>query len=76
MTAWDGLPPNPERDGWHWLGAGPAYASPAHWDATRQIWTQGGLCCGGSMTPEHAASKHYEPMVQWLAVCPLPEGQS
>jgi hypothetical protein len=32
---WDGLPNNPERDGWHWVGGYPRL-----WDGMRGIWWQ------------------------------------
>lgn len=37
MTEWNGLPVNPERDGWHWLDT--IYGQQAcYWTAASQCW--------------------------------------
>lgn len=39
-TTWDGRPPNPERDGWHWLREPASYAEPepVKWCADPGVW--------------------------------------
>jgi hypothetical protein len=70
-TPWDGYPPNSAKDGWHWLGhgKGPYNEHAAHWSAERQIWTQGGICCGGSISPRDLLSG-YKPPVEYLGAIP------
>ncbi len=40
---WDGLPPNPEQNGWHWLQhkRQPDYRAPWHWVADCFGWETG-----------------------------------
>jgi hypothetical protein len=40
MSDWDGRPPNPERDGWHWLGDD-RNPQPVLWLAEFASWTDG-----------------------------------
>lgn len=35
--AWNGVPPNPERDGWHWCQMTEKVAAPIYWN-THQWW--------------------------------------
>ena len=35
--AWDGVPENPERDGWHLIGAADGFICAA-WSAVKQSW--------------------------------------
>ncbi len=66
-----GVPMNLERDGWHWFGWGDR-EMPAYWDATKQEWIQGGLCCGGSCSAEYAASDTFRPRIRYLGPCHTP----
>lgn len=72
MSEWDGLPENPERDGWHWLKStthiGKAF--PGWWNTRRQCW-RGHIRDGepgtvakiyeyaGAMTPGQATPDRY-----------------
>lgn len=58
---WDGLPENPERDGWHWVeGRGYAHPTvfPAFWMHAREIgrfeWRRGG---GGAIFSQDGAAR-------------------
>lgn len=68
---WDGYPPDRTKDGWHWLGQKDDLYNrhPTHWSAERQIWTQGGLCCGGSAFPSQM-TQGYAPPVRWFGHLP------
>lgn len=70
MTQWNGCPPDPSVDGWHWLRHGGL--CPAEWIAADRKWYQGGICCGGSCTPEQLLSPHFAEGVQYLGPCPTP----
>jgi len=36
--AWNGLPENPERDGWHWIIFGGVMQAPWLWSSSSQVW--------------------------------------
>jgi hypothetical protein len=62
-TDWNGLPPDPQRDGWHWLSS--PYADtpePTLWDADQQQWHYAGWC-----VPEYVRQN-----AVYVAPCPWP----
>jgi hypothetical protein len=38
VDKWNGLPENPERDGWHWVSFGGVVQTPWRWLAPVQLW--------------------------------------
>jgi len=71
MTRWDGYPPDPTRGAWHWLRQ--ADLTPAWWNPDQQQWEQGGLACGGSITPKMVSSDHFRPLVEYVGPCVMPD---
>ena len=69
-TPWNGYPPDPTVDGWHWLRHGEL--SPAYWQADIKAWSQGGLVCGGSADPAYLASDVFQGGVQYVGPCLMP----
>lgn len=39
ITDWNGVPPNRECDGWHWLAMYRDHPSVWEWNAARQMWS-------------------------------------
>lgn len=54
MQAWDGIPRNPDRDGWHWVREGDD-TTPEFWAALHQMWLHVGDAPACGLTPEQAA---------------------
>lgn len=42
MSEWDGVPPNPEQSGWHWLQEGKRDPQPFEWCSGFKNWWLGG----------------------------------
>lgn len=42
MSEWDGVPPNPEQSGWHWLQEGERDPQPFEWCSGFKNWWLGG----------------------------------
>lgn len=62
--AWNGVPENPERDGWHWTSFGGVIQCPWQWNAKYQVWVQDLM---GVMTPSQVL-----PGFVYLGPCLLP----
>ena len=72
LEGWDGFPPDRDRDGWHWLRFGEL--TPAYWSVLEQQWSQGGICCGGSITPSQLTRSVFVGGVDYIAPCIMPDG--
>jgi len=71
MTNWNGYPPDPSRDGWHWLGfPGP---HPAYWRATSGRWEHGGVMFGATCPPNYISGPEFNPRIRYLGECPIPD---
>lgn len=63
--AWNGLPPNPEVCGWHWLRFVGAHGlSPWYWDASNEAWD----------TDDCGSADYMSGRCEYAAPCPYPQG--
>ena len=66
-TPWNGLPPDPQKDGWHWLEIRePKIAYPWWWNATEETWRCDDVCDEDSAAYDLAKDWTY------LRPCPTP----
>lgn len=68
--AWDGVPLNPERDGWHWLGRGGSKPEPFDWSqAYGEWWFGGSVDFGGEWKAPDYVRLNY----RYLGPCLTPD---
>ena len=79
MTApWSGLPPNPARDGYHWIGPRTA-PFPAEWQAATRtwVWAYGRWLIPAGYVPPQVAQVVAENPNAWAyhGRCPAPRNK-